>query len=170
MEPPFQTHSYIIPNVLASLQHHTISKKVFFSYHHFFVFTALSSVLPPSCQPLIQQLQDICSVTVAVVNLEYDGNILPAMVRITGEQTQHPIFEFWGYLTYEDLQFVFFILKRTNFEASFGFWRPTETSWCQCKEFHEYVAIAQKSHESCFQSHWLHFINYYRNYYILFKQ
>ncbi|XP_072251109.1 protoporphyrinogen oxidase [Leuresthes tenuis] len=39
--------------------------------------TALSSVLPPSCQPLIQQLQDISAVTVAVVNLEYDGSILP---------------------------------------------------------------------------------------------
>ncbi|XP_047455430.1 protoporphyrinogen oxidase [Mugil cephalus] len=38
---------------------------------------ALSSVLPPSCQPLIQQLQDISTVTVAVVNLEYDGLILP---------------------------------------------------------------------------------------------
>ncbi|XP_059194622.1 protoporphyrinogen oxidase [Centropristis striata] len=38
---------------------------------------ALSSVLPSSCQPLIQLLQDICTVTVAVVNLEYDGCILP---------------------------------------------------------------------------------------------
>ncbi|XP_024659937.1 protoporphyrinogen oxidase isoform X2 [Maylandia zebra] len=40
---------------------------------------ALSSVLPRSCQPLTQQLQDISSVTVAVVNLEYDGSILPVM-------------------------------------------------------------------------------------------
>ncbi|KAM9426782.1 protoporphyrinogen oxidase isoform 2-T2 [Pholidichthys leucotaenia] len=40
---------------------------------------ALSSVLPPSCQPLIQQLRDISSVTVALVNLEYDGSILPVM-------------------------------------------------------------------------------------------
>ncbi|XP_030580522.1 protoporphyrinogen oxidase isoform X2 [Archocentrus centrarchus] len=40
---------------------------------------ALSSVLPSSCLPLIQQLQDICSATVAVVNLEYDGSILPVM-------------------------------------------------------------------------------------------
>ncbi|XP_035771863.1 protoporphyrinogen oxidase [Neolamprologus brichardi] len=40
---------------------------------------ALSSVLPRSCQPLTQQLQDISSVTVAVVNLEYDGAILPVM-------------------------------------------------------------------------------------------
>ncbi|CAK6972025.1 protoporphyrinogen oxidase [Scomber scombrus] len=38
---------------------------------------ALSSVLPLSCQPLIQQLQDISTVTVAVVNLEYEGSILP---------------------------------------------------------------------------------------------
>ncbi|XP_063341721.1 protoporphyrinogen oxidase [Pelmatolapia mariae] len=40
---------------------------------------ALSSVLPRSCRPLTQQLQDISSVTVAVVNLEYDGSILPVM-------------------------------------------------------------------------------------------
>ncbi|XP_073342400.1 protoporphyrinogen oxidase [Pagrus major] len=38
---------------------------------------ALSAALPSSCQPLIQQLQDISSVTVAVVNLEYEGSILP---------------------------------------------------------------------------------------------
>ncbi|XP_037533278.1 protoporphyrinogen oxidase, partial [Nematolebias whitei] len=38
---------------------------------------ALSSVLPISCQTLIQLLQDISAVTVAVVNLEYDGSILP---------------------------------------------------------------------------------------------
>jgi len=38
---------------------------------------ALSSALPSSCQPLIQQLQDISTVTVAVVNLEYEGSILP---------------------------------------------------------------------------------------------
>ncbi|KAK1895446.1 Protoporphyrinogen oxidase [Dissostichus eleginoides] len=38
---------------------------------------ALSSVLPPSCQPLSQLLQDISMVTVAVVNLEYEGSILP---------------------------------------------------------------------------------------------
>ncbi|XP_029360863.1 protoporphyrinogen oxidase isoform X1 [Echeneis naucrates] len=40
---------------------------------------ALSSTLPSSCQPLIQELQDIATVTVAVVNLEYDGSILPVM-------------------------------------------------------------------------------------------
>ncbi|XP_037639547.1 protoporphyrinogen oxidase [Sebastes umbrosus] len=40
---------------------------------------ALSSVLPSSCQPLIQLLQDISTVTVAVVNLEYEGSILPVM-------------------------------------------------------------------------------------------
>uniref|UniRef100_A0A3Q3MQL4 Protoporphyrinogen oxidase n=1 Tax=Labrus bergylta TaxID=56723 RepID=A0A3Q3MQL4_9LABR len=34
---------------------------------------ALSSALPPSCQPIIKQLQDISTVTVAVVNLEYEG-------------------------------------------------------------------------------------------------
>lgn len=38
---------------------------------------ALSESLPSSCQPLIQQLQDIATVTVAVVNLEYEGSILP---------------------------------------------------------------------------------------------
>ncbi|MEQ2231015.1 hypothetical protein ILYODFUR_035079 [Ilyodon furcidens] len=38
---------------------------------------ALSYILPPSCQSLIQQLQDISAVTVAVVSLEYDGSILP---------------------------------------------------------------------------------------------
>ncbi|XP_039974864.1 protoporphyrinogen oxidase isoform X2 [Xiphias gladius] len=40
---------------------------------------ALSSALPSSCQPLIQALQDISTVTVAVVNLEYEGSILPLM-------------------------------------------------------------------------------------------
>ncbi|KAM9353255.1 protoporphyrinogen oxidase isoform 2-T2 [Symphorus nematophorus] len=40
---------------------------------------ALSSALPSCCQPLIQQLQDISTVTVAVVNLEYEGFILPVM-------------------------------------------------------------------------------------------
>ncbi|XP_068590678.1 protoporphyrinogen oxidase [Cebidichthys violaceus] len=38
---------------------------------------ALSSILPSSCQPLIQPLQDISTVTVAVVNLEYEGSVLP---------------------------------------------------------------------------------------------
>ncbi|XP_056141895.1 protoporphyrinogen oxidase isoform X3 [Lampris incognitus] len=38
---------------------------------------ALASVLPHSLQPLIQLLQDVSSVTVAVVNLEYKGSILP---------------------------------------------------------------------------------------------
>uniref|UniRef100_A0A8C2ZFV9 Protoporphyrinogen oxidase n=1 Tax=Cyclopterus lumpus TaxID=8103 RepID=A0A8C2ZFV9_CYCLU len=38
---------------------------------------ALSSILPSSCQPLIQLLQDISTVTVAVVNLEYEGSVLP---------------------------------------------------------------------------------------------
>ncbi|XP_037129722.1 protoporphyrinogen oxidase [Syngnathus acus] len=37
----------------------------------------LSSVLPSSCQPLIQQLQGISCVTVAVVNLQYEGSVLP---------------------------------------------------------------------------------------------
>ncbi|KAI3361571.1 hypothetical protein L3Q82_013720, partial [Scortum barcoo] len=40
---------------------------------------SLSSALPSSCQPLIQQLQDISTVTVAVVNLEYEGSVLPVM-------------------------------------------------------------------------------------------
>ncbi|XP_026149388.1 protoporphyrinogen oxidase isoform X2 [Mastacembelus armatus] len=38
---------------------------------------ALSSALPSTWIPLIQELQDISTVTVAVVNLEYDGSILP---------------------------------------------------------------------------------------------
>lgn len=38
---------------------------------------ALSSILPSSCQPLVQLLQDISTVTVAVVNLEYEGSVLP---------------------------------------------------------------------------------------------
>ncbi|XP_061571486.1 protoporphyrinogen oxidase-like isoform X1 [Cololabis saira] len=38
---------------------------------------ALSSVLPPSCHTLVRQLQEISSATVAVVNLEYDGSVLP---------------------------------------------------------------------------------------------
>ncbi|AWO97130.1 putative protoporphyrinogen oxidase isoform 2 [Scophthalmus maximus] len=45
---------------------------------------ALSSALPPSCQLLIQELQDIPTVTVAVVNLEYDGSILPVTVMMGG--------------------------------------------------------------------------------------
>ncbi|CAJ1061860.1 protoporphyrinogen oxidase isoform X2 [Xyrichtys novacula] len=43
---------------------------------------ALSLALPSSCQPIIEQLQDISTVTVAVVNLEYQGSILPVTVRI----------------------------------------------------------------------------------------
>ncbi|XP_076010052.1 protoporphyrinogen oxidase [Genypterus blacodes] len=38
---------------------------------------ALASVLPSNCQPLIKQLHDISTVTVAVVNLEYEGFVLP---------------------------------------------------------------------------------------------
>ncbi|XP_032414057.1 protoporphyrinogen oxidase isoform X2 [Xiphophorus hellerii] len=38
---------------------------------------ALSCILPPSCQGLVQQLQDISTVTVAVASLEYEGSILP---------------------------------------------------------------------------------------------
>ncbi|XP_054477472.1 protoporphyrinogen oxidase [Anoplopoma fimbria] len=38
---------------------------------------ALSSILPSTYQPLIQLLQDISTVTVAVVNLEYEGSVLP---------------------------------------------------------------------------------------------
>ncbi|XP_008322068.1 protoporphyrinogen oxidase [Cynoglossus semilaevis] len=40
---------------------------------------ALSSVLPSSCEPLIRELQEINFVTVAVVNLEYEGCVLPLM-------------------------------------------------------------------------------------------
>lgn len=42
---------------------------------------ALASALPASCQPLTQQLKGIETVTVAVVNLEYEGSILPVEVR-----------------------------------------------------------------------------------------
>lgn len=42
---------------------------------------ALSSVLPSSCLPLAQRLMEIETVTVAVVNLEYEGSILPVEVR-----------------------------------------------------------------------------------------
>uniref|UniRef100_A0A3P9JVG3 Protoporphyrinogen oxidase n=1 Tax=Oryzias latipes TaxID=8090 RepID=A0A3P9JVG3_ORYLA len=42
-----------------------------------FFSVALACVLPPSCQSLTQMLQDVHAVTVAVVNLEYDGSILP---------------------------------------------------------------------------------------------
>ncbi|XP_054636735.1 protoporphyrinogen oxidase isoform X2 [Dunckerocampus dactyliophorus] len=38
---------------------------------------ALAAALPSSCQPLVQPLQDISCVTVAVVNLEYEGSVLP---------------------------------------------------------------------------------------------
>ncbi|XP_062394650.1 protoporphyrinogen oxidase isoform X2 [Sardina pilchardus] len=38
---------------------------------------SLASILPPAAQPLSQQLQEISSVTVAVVNLEYEGSVLP---------------------------------------------------------------------------------------------
>ncbi|CAG02770.1 unnamed protein product, partial [Tetraodon nigroviridis] len=38
---------------------------------------ALASALPPSCRPLTQQLKGIETVTVAVVNLEYEGSVLP---------------------------------------------------------------------------------------------
>lgn len=39
--------------------------------------TSLSAMLPPAAHPLSQQLEKISSVTVAVVNLEYEGSILP---------------------------------------------------------------------------------------------
>lgn len=38
---------------------------------------ALASVLPPAAQPLSEQLREISMVTVAVVNLEYEGSVLP---------------------------------------------------------------------------------------------
>ncbi|CAB1334111.1 unnamed protein product [Coregonus sp. 'balchen'] len=38
---------------------------------------ALASALPSAAQPLSQQLREIATVTVAVVNLEYEGSILP---------------------------------------------------------------------------------------------
>ncbi|KAA0702801.1 Protoporphyrinogen oxidase [Triplophysa tibetana] len=39
--------------------------------------SALASVLPPIAQPLTEQLRSIVSATVAVVNLEYEGFVLP---------------------------------------------------------------------------------------------
>lgn len=38
---------------------------------------ALSAVLPPSCEPLVRLLQQVTTVTVAVVSLEYEGSVLP---------------------------------------------------------------------------------------------
>lgn len=46
------------------------------------IFTALASVLPPTAQPLTEQLRSIASATVAVVNLEYEGFVLPVTVRL----------------------------------------------------------------------------------------
>uniref|UniRef100_A0A8C2ENU4 Protoporphyrinogen oxidase n=1 Tax=Cyprinus carpio TaxID=7962 RepID=A0A8C2ENU4_CYPCA len=51
-------------------------------HHHHAKVTSLNmnelaSVLPPAAQPLSEQLQSIASVNVAVVNLEYEGFILP---------------------------------------------------------------------------------------------
>ncbi|KAJ8384459.1 hypothetical protein AAFF_G00204800 [Aldrovandia affinis] len=40
---------------------------------------ALASALPPAAQPLSEQLRKISMVTVAVVNLEYEGSILPVI-------------------------------------------------------------------------------------------
>ncbi|XP_062394651.1 protoporphyrinogen oxidase isoform X3 [Sardina pilchardus] len=45
---------------------------------------SLASILPPAAQPLSQQLQEISSVTVAVVNLEYEGSVLPVTVMMGG--------------------------------------------------------------------------------------
>ncbi|XP_068426267.1 protoporphyrinogen oxidase isoform X2 [Clinocottus analis] len=46
---------------------------------------ALSCILPPSsCRPLVQLLQHISTVTVAVVNLEYEGAVLPVAVMMGG--------------------------------------------------------------------------------------
>lgn len=38
-------------------------------------------MLPPAAQPLTEQLRSIASATVAVVNLEYEGFVLPVTVR-----------------------------------------------------------------------------------------
>uniref|UniRef100_A0A9R1SIG6 Protoporphyrinogen oxidase n=2 Tax=Cyprinus carpio TaxID=7962 RepID=A0A9R1SIG6_CYPCA len=51
-------------------------------HHHHAKVTSLNmnelaSVLPPAAQPLSEQLRSIASVNVAVVNLEYEGFILP---------------------------------------------------------------------------------------------
>lgn len=83
------------------------------------LFTALSSVLPRSCQPLTQQLQDISSVTVAVVNLEYDGSILPVMVRIQ-ESTKNTSLNF-ELTRYKK---IFTVVKTNYIEASLSFCEP----------------------------------------------
>ncbi|XP_061529659.1 protoporphyrinogen oxidase [Phycodurus eques] len=63
----------------------------------------LSSVLPSSCLPLIQKLQDISCVTVAVVNLQYEGSVLP----LTGFGHLVPSSEDLGLLgvTYDSVPF-----------------------------------------------------------------
>ena len=45
------------------------------------VSSALASALPPALAPLSKQAQEISYVTVAVVNLEYQGAILPVEVK-----------------------------------------------------------------------------------------
>ncbi|KAM8846466.1 protoporphyrinogen oxidase [Synchiropus picturatus] len=54
----------------------------------------LSSVLPASCQSLIQNLQRVTMATVAVVNLQYEGSVLP----VTGFGHLIPSFEDPGLL------------------------------------------------------------------------
>lgn len=49
------------------------------------VVLALASALPSAAQPLSQQLLEIATVTVAVVNLEYEGSVLPVTVRTLNE-------------------------------------------------------------------------------------
>lgn len=49
------------------------------------VVLALASALPSAAQPLSQQLREIATVTVAVVNLEYEGSVLPVTVRTLNE-------------------------------------------------------------------------------------
>ncbi|KAM9798673.1 protoporphyrinogen oxidase [Neosynchiropus ocellatus] len=55
---------------------------------------ALASVLPSSCQSLIQNLQRVTTATVGVVNLEYEGSVLP----VTGFGHLIPSFEDPGVL------------------------------------------------------------------------
>lgn len=52
---------------------------------------ALAEVLPAEAEPLAQELRRIPAVSVAVVNLQYEGVTLPVTVRAvpTGDASSH---------------------------------------------------------------------------------
>uniref|UniRef100_A0A8C1MM60 Protoporphyrinogen oxidase n=1 Tax=Cyprinus carpio TaxID=7962 RepID=A0A8C1MM60_CYPCA len=58
-------------------QHTLIESRFYSNFCVFFFKPELASVLPPAAQPLLEELRAIALVTVAVVNLEYEGFILP---------------------------------------------------------------------------------------------